>query len=160
MERDPEALASWRLVAGLHEPSWDRLCRSLDWNESNLGEVAAILKEVELGADSISILVAEAWSGKLSSPATNLSRSLQESAAEVFGLMSTRNRRKLPTPSAMQTQEPKTNVVPCEGTDLMNLKDAIELAGGSSTRSPTWCASCRCLTGCPPRDIPKVVSFG
>jgi hypothetical protein len=60
----------------------------------------------------------------------------------------------------MQTHEPKTNVVPWEGTDLMKLKDAIELAGGSSTRPPTWRASCRCLTGCPPRDIPKVVSFG
>jgi hypothetical protein len=42
----------------------------------------------------------------------------------------------------------------------MKLKDAIELAGGSSTRFPTWRASCRCLTGCPPWDIPKVVSFG
>jgi hypothetical protein len=56
------------------------------------GEVAATLEEVELGADFISILVAEAWSGKFSSPSTNLSRSLRESAAEVFGLMSTRNR--------------------------------------------------------------------
>jgi hypothetical protein len=92
MKRDPETLASWRSVAGLHEPSWDRLCRSLDWNESNPGEVAAILKEVELGTDSISILVAEAWSGKLSSPSTTLSRSLRESAAEIFGLMLTRNR--------------------------------------------------------------------
>jgi hypothetical protein len=46
-------------MAGLHEPNWDRLCRSLDWNESNLGEVAATLEEVELGADPISILVAD-----------------------------------------------------------------------------------------------------
>jgi hypothetical protein len=46
------------------------------------------------------------------------------------------------------------------GADLAKLKDAIELAGGSSTHTPTWRASCRCLTGCPPRDIPKVVSFG
>jgi hypothetical protein len=83
-------LASWRSVAG--ESSWDRLCRSLDWNKSNLGEVAAILEEVEFGAGSISIPVAEAWSGKLSSPSMNLSRSLLESAAEIFGLMSTRNR--------------------------------------------------------------------
>jgi hypothetical protein len=98
-------------VAGLHELSWDRLCRSLDWNESNPGEVAATLEEVELAEDSISILVTEAWSGKLSSPSTNLLMSLHESAAEVFGLMSMRNRRKLPTPSAMQTQEPKMNVV-------------------------------------------------
>jgi hypothetical protein len=89
----------------------------------------------------------------------NLSRLLQGSSAKVFGLMSMRNRQKLPTPSAMQTHEPKSNVVPWEGTDLMNLKDAIELAGGSSTCTPTWRASCRCLTGCPPRDIPKVVSF-
>jgi hypothetical protein len=148
MERDPETLASCKSVAGLHEPSWDRLCRSLGWNESTLGEVAATLGEIELGTGFNSILVVEARSGKLSSPSTNLSRSLQESAAEVFGFMSTRNHRKLPTPSAMQTHEPKTNVVPWEGSDLMNLKDAMELTGGSSTRSPTWRASCRCLTGC------------
>jgi hypothetical protein len=41
---------------------------------------------------------------------------LVEVAAEirngVFGFMSTRNRRKLPAPSATQTHEPKTNVVP------------------------------------------------
>jgi hypothetical protein len=134
--------------------------QSLDWNESNPREVAATLDEVEPGAVSTSIFVAEAWSGKLSSPSTNLSRSLRGSAAEVFGLMSTRNQRKLPAPPVMQTHEPKMNVVPWEGTDLMNLKDAIKLAGGSSTRSPTWRASCQCLTGCPPRDIPKVVSFG
>jgi hypothetical protein len=105
MERDPEMLASWRSVAG--EPSWDQLCRSLDWNKSNPGEVAAILEEVELGAGSILIPVAEAWSGKLSSPSMNLSRSLQESAVEIFGLMSTRNRQKLPTPSATQTTSQK-----------------------------------------------------
>jgi hypothetical protein len=74
--------------------------------------------------------------------------------------MSTRNHRKLPTPSVMQTHEPKINVVPWEGSDLMNLKDAIEFAGGSSTHTPTWRASYRCLTSCPPRDIPKAVSFG
>jgi hypothetical protein len=43
---------------------------------------------------------------------------------------------------------------------LENWKDAIEFAGGSTMRAPTWRASCRCFTGCPPRDIPKVVSFG
>jgi hypothetical protein len=43
---------------------------------------------------------------------------------------------------------------------LENWKDAIEFVGGSLMRSPTWRASCRCLTGCPPWDIPKVVSFG
>jgi hypothetical protein len=112
MERDPETLASWRSVAGLHELSWDRLCISLDWNESNPREVAATLDEVNPSAVSASIFVVEVWSSKLSSPSTNLSRSLQGSAAEVLGLMSTRNRRKLPTPSAMQTHEPKTNVVP------------------------------------------------
>jgi hypothetical protein len=26
-------------------------------------------------------------------------------------------------------------------------------------RYPTWRASCRCFTSCPPRDMPKVVSF-
>jgi hypothetical protein len=74
--------------------------------------------------------------------------------------MSTRNRRKSPTPSAMQTHKPKMNVMPWEGTDLENLKVAIELADVSSMRPPTWRASCRCLTGCPPRGIPKVVDFG
>jgi hypothetical protein len=112
MERDPETLASWRSVAGLHEPSWDRLCGSLDWNESNLGEVAATLKKFEPGADSISIFVAEAQVDKLSRSSTNLSRSLRRFVVEVFGFMSTRNRQKLPTPSAMQAHEPKTNVVP------------------------------------------------
>jgi hypothetical protein len=65
----------------------------------------------------------------------------------------------LPAPSAMQNHEPKTNVVPWEGTDLLNWKDAIKLTGGSLTCSPTWRASCRCFTGCPPRGIPKVVSL-
>jgi hypothetical protein len=112
MERDPETLASWRSVAVLHEPSWDRLRGSLDWNESNPGEVAAMLEEVEPGADSISIFVAEAQVDKLSRSSMNLSRSLRRSAAEVFGFMSTRNHRKSPTPYAMQTHEPKMNVVP------------------------------------------------
>jgi hypothetical protein len=65
----------------------------------------------------------------------------------------------LPAPSAMQNHEPKTNVVPWEGTDLLNWKDAIKLTGGSLTCSPTWRASCRCFTGCPPRGRPKVVSL-
>jgi hypothetical protein len=26
-------------------------------------------------------------------------------------------------------------------------------------RTPTWRASCRCFTACPPRGIPEVVSF-
>jgi hypothetical protein len=133
MERDPEMLASWRSVAVLHEPSWDRLCRSLDWNKSNPGEVAATLEEVEPVTDSISVFVVEAQVDKLPGSSTNLSRSLRGSAAEVVGFMLTRNRRKLSTPSAMQTHDPKTNVVPWEGTDLVNLKDAIELADGSST---------------------------
>jgi hypothetical protein len=50
--------------------------------------------------------------------------------------------------------------VPWEGTDLVNLNDAIEFASGSSMRSPTWHASCWCFIGCPPRGIPKVVSLG
>jgi hypothetical protein len=37
--------------------------------------------------------------------------------------------------------------------------DAIEFAGGFSMRTPTWRASCRCFTACPPRGIPEVVSF-
>jgi hypothetical protein len=114
-----------------------RILRFLDWNESDPREVATTLEEVELGADSISIFVAEAQVGKLSRSSTNLSRLLRRSAVEVFGFMSMRNHRKLPTPSATQTHEPKMNIVPWEGTDLVNLKDAIELAGGSSTWPPT-----------------------
>jgi hypothetical protein len=112
MERDPETLASWRSMAGLHEPSWNQLCGSLDWNESNLGEVAAMLEEVEPGADSTSIFVAGAQVDKLSRLLTNLSRSLRRSAAKVFGFMSMRNHQKLPTPSTMQTHEPKTMSYP------------------------------------------------
>jgi hypothetical protein len=112
VEQDPETPASRRLVAGLHEPSCDRPCGSLDWNKSKPGKVVATPEEVEPGADSIPICAAEVWSGKLSSSSTNLLRSLRGSVAKVFGLMSMRNRRKLPAPSAMQTHEPKTKVVP------------------------------------------------
>jgi hypothetical protein len=45
------------------------------------------------------------------------------------------------------------------GTALVNLNDAIEFAGGSLMRTPTWRASCQCFTACPPRGIPEVVSF-
>jgi hypothetical protein len=45
------------------------------------------------------------------------------------------------------------------GTTQVNLNDAIEFAGGSSMRTPTWRASYRCFTAYPPRGIPKVVSF-
>jgi hypothetical protein len=45
------------------------------------------------------------------------------------------------------------------GTAVVNSNDAIEFAGGSSMRTPTWRASCRYFTACPPRGIPKVVSF-
>jgi hypothetical protein len=107
-----ETQRCWPPVAGLREPSRDRLRESSDWNESNPREVAATLDEVEPGADSISIFVAEAWVDKPSRLSMNLSRSLRGSAAEVFGFMSTRNRRKSPTPSAMQTHEPKMNVMP------------------------------------------------
>jgi hypothetical protein len=109
----PEMLASWRSVARLRELNpGDRLCKSLDWNESNLREVGTTLDEAEPGADSTPIFVAEAQVDKSSKSSTNLSRSLRRSVAEVFGFMSTRNHQKLPTPSAMQTHEPKKNVVP------------------------------------------------
>jgi hypothetical protein len=75
-------------------------------------EVATALDEVELGADSILIFVADAWIDRPSRSSMNLSRSLRGSAAGVFGFILTRNRQKSPTPSAMQTHEPKTNVVP------------------------------------------------
>jgi hypothetical protein len=45
------------------------------------------------------------------------------------------------------------------GTTLVNLNDAIEFADGSSMRTPTRRASCRCFTACPSRGIPEVVSF-
>jgi hypothetical protein len=92
--------------------SRDQLRESLDWNESNLRKVAATPDEVAPEADSTSVLSADEWIGKSSRSSTNLSRSLRGPAVEVFGLMSMRNQWKLPAPSAMQTHEPKTNVVP------------------------------------------------
>jgi hypothetical protein len=147
-------------VAKLRRPSHDRLREFLDWNESNPKKVDAALDEVTLEADSTSILATDAWIDKSSRSSMNLSRLLRGPDAGVFGFMSTRNRWELPAPSTMQTHEPKTNVMPSEGTDLVNWKDAIEFATGSSLRSPTWRASYRCFTGCPSKGIPKVVSLG
>jgi hypothetical protein len=104
--------ASRRLVAKLRELSRDRLRESLDWNESNPREVTSAPDDVAPGADSTSIFMVEAWIDKSSRSSTNLSMSLQRPAVGVFGFMSTRNRRKLPAPSVMQTHKPKTNVVP------------------------------------------------
>jgi hypothetical protein len=111
-ERDSEMPVSWRSVAKLREPSYDRLREFLDWNKSNPRKVAAVPEEVMPEADSTSIFAADAWFERLSRSSTNLSRSLLEPTTEVFGFMSTRNRLKLPAPSAMQTHEPKTNVMP------------------------------------------------
>jgi hypothetical protein len=94
-------LASWRSVAKLRGPSHDRLRESLDWNESNLRKVAAAPDEVAPEADSTSVLAVDAWIDKSPRSSTNLSRSLRGPVAGVFDFMSTRNRRKLPTPSAM-----------------------------------------------------------
>ena len=55
----------------------------------------------------------------------------------------TRWLEKLPDPSAVQDQEPKTRVVP-SGTLLASLDPAIKFAD-ELAESPTWCASCRCL---------------
>jgi hypothetical protein len=52
-------------------------------------------------------------------------------------MMSMVNRQKSPAPSVTQTHEPKMNVVPWGSTALVNLKDAIEFAGGSLMRTPT-----------------------
>jgi hypothetical protein len=104
--------ASWRSVAKLHGPNHDRLCESLDWNESNPRKVVAAPDEVVPEADSTSVFAADAWFDRSSRSSTNLSRSLLGPAMEVFGFMSTRNRLRLLAPSAMQTHEPKTNVVP------------------------------------------------
>jgi hypothetical protein len=104
--------ASWRLVAKLRRLSRDRLRESSDWNKSNPRKVDAAPDEVTPEADSTSILAADAWIDKSSKSSMNLSKSLRGSAAGVFGFMSTRNRRKLPAPSAMQIHEQKTNVVP------------------------------------------------
>jgi hypothetical protein len=41
------------------------------------------------------------------------------------------------------------------GMALVNLNEAIEFTGGSSMRAPTWRASCRCFTACPPRVYPR-----
>jgi hypothetical protein len=83
-----------------------------------------------------------------------------KTCCENFGFMTSMvNRRKSPAPSVMQTHEPKNECRALGGTALVNLNDAIELAGGSSMRTPTWRASCRCFTACPPRGMPEVVSF-
>ena len=51
---------------------------------------------------------------------------------------------KLPDPSAMQAQEPKTSAVP-SGTLLAPLDPAIEFVD-ELAESPTWRANCRCLS--------------
>jgi hypothetical protein len=112
VERDLEMSASCRSVAKLRRTSHDRLRKSSDWNESNPRKVVAVLDEDALEADSSSVLVADPWIDKSSRSSTNLSRSLLEPATGVFGFMSMRNQRKLPAPSATQTHEPKTNVMP------------------------------------------------
>ena len=64
----------------------------------------------------------------------------------VFGLGEfgvTRWLEKLPDPSAVHAQEPKTRVVP-SGTLLASLNPAIKFAD-ELAESPTWRASCRCL---------------
>jgi hypothetical protein len=104
--------ASWRSVAKLRRLNCDQLREPLDWNESNPRKVVAAPDKVAPEADSTLVLVADAWIDKSSRSSTNLSRSLRGPAAGVFDFMSTRNRRKLPAPSAMQTHEPKTNIVP------------------------------------------------
>jgi hypothetical protein len=112
VERDSEMSASWRSVAKLRRPSHDWLRESLDWNESNPRKVDAAPDEVVPEVDSTSILAMDAWIDKSSRSSTNLSRLLRGPTAGAFGFMSTRNRRKLPAPTTMQTHEPKTNVVP------------------------------------------------
>ena len=64
----------------------------------------------------------------------------------VFGLGElgvTRWLEKPPDPLAVQTQEPKTRVVP-SGTLLASLHPAIEFAD-ELAEFRTWCVSCRCL---------------
>ena len=64
----------------------------------------------------------------------------------VFGLGElgvTRWLEKLPDPSAVQAQEPKTRVVP-SGTLLASLDPAIEFAN-KLAESPTLHSICRCL---------------
>ena len=60
---------------------------------------------------------------------------------------------KLPEPSAMHAQEPKTRVVP-SGTLLASLDPAIEFAD-ELAESPTWYASYRCL---PPNQLRDTLS--
>jgi hypothetical protein len=59
----------------------------------------------------------------------------------------------------MQTQEPKVNVVPSSGTALVKLKNAIEFSSGCLMNTPTWHASCRCLTFKSTKDIFEVVDY-
>jgi hypothetical protein len=62
-----------------------------------------------------------------------------------FGIM-VRWRRKEPTPSAVQTQEPKTKVSPwLKATVGLMRIEAVEFTMRSSARSPTWHTSCQCF---------------
>jgi hypothetical protein len=159
VERDSELLASWGSVAELRGPSRDRLCKSSDWSESDLSVVVAARGGVALKMDSFSIFLAEPWVNKSSRSSTNSLSSLWKLAARVFGFMTSMvSRRKSPVPSATQTHELKTSVVPSGSTALVNLNDAIEFAGGSSMRIPTW-RQLSVFYRCPPRGIPEVVSF-
>ena len=70
----------------------------------------------------------------------------------------TRWLEKPPVPSAMQAQEPKMKVVP-SGTLLALLDPAIEFVG-ELAESPTWHASCRCLSPSLLRDTLSSRVFG
>jgi hypothetical protein len=53
---------------------------------------------------------------------------------------------KDPAPSTVQTQDPKTKVLPRLKATVGLMKiEAVEFAMRSSARAPTWCASCRCF---------------
>jgi hypothetical protein len=50
------------------------------------------------------------------------------------------------------------NVV-SSGTTLVKLKNAIEFSDGCLMNTPTWRASCRCLTSKPTEGSPEVVNY-
>jgi hypothetical protein len=61
---------------------------------------------------------------------------------------------KLPKPSVMKIQEPKTRVVPSSSKVLVKLSDAIEFSSGCSMNTPTWRNSCQCFTTRPTEGYP------
>ena len=134
-----------------------RLSISCEAEESNSGWIG---DEVELYSDSDSSSLSE--SEIEISPKFSTNSSI-EACVSVEDLsfdsgVGAKKRRNDPAPSATQTQEPKTKVSLCwKATVSLMMTRAIEFASGSTTRSPTWRASCQCFRHRAYDGVPEVV---